>query len=59
MELELFFTQGFFMSYILKTKMTNEQYGTCLKTNDLNFGHIHGPNKKIMTPPKTQINHYH
>jgi hypothetical protein len=39
--------------------MTNEQYGTCLKTNDLNFGHIHGPNKKIMTPPKTQINHYH
>jgi hypothetical protein len=44
------------MSYILKTKMTNEKYGTCLKTNDLNFGHIHGPNKNIMTRPKTRIN---
>jgi hypothetical protein len=51
-------TQGFLMSYILKTKMTNEKYGTCLKTNDLNFGHIYGLNKKIMTRPKTQINHY-
>ncbi len=39
------------MSYILKTNMTNEKYGTYFKTNDLNFGdlnfgHIHGPNKK-------------
>ncbi len=47
------------MSYIPMTKMTNEKYETCLKINDLNFGHIHGPNKKIMTRPKTQINHYH
>jgi hypothetical protein len=35
--------------------MTNEKYETCFKTNNLNFGHIHGLNKKIMTVQKLKL----
>jgi len=35
------------------------QNGTHLKINNINFGHIHQHNRKIVTSPKTKINFYH
>lgn len=51
---------SFIMSHFPKAKTIDEnKNGVHLKIDDLNFGHIHESNRKIMTSLKTQIHFYY